>query len=271
MINTYMINCNLYQYNREIEFVVLDGDNTTTMTQYLGNMPMYDTTHKLHKGIDNTLRFKFRDTDRKSIDLTNKTLIWKMYDRESRENVLFRYPVITNATKGMAKLDIPTSDTIMLPEGFYQYAMYTVENGVEQIVYTDTNDNAHGVVEVKDDVYPEFEDSQETTTFFNDGNKLISTVFDGSGNTIKSKSIHTIALYYTGYSGQVRIEGDLSVQPSSADSDWFDLTPELMYDPNITVNNETGVQGYVIQANVNWIRVTHIGTAGTLDKVLLRN
>ena len=130
MINTYMINCNLYQYNREIEFVVLDGDNTTTMTQYLGNMPMYDTTHKLHKGIDNTLRFKFRDTDRKSIDLTNKTLIWKMYDRESRENVLFRYPVITNATKGMAKLDIPTSDTIMLPEGFYQYAMYTVENGV---------------------------------------------------------------------------------------------------------------------------------------------
>jgi hypothetical protein len=44
-----------------------------------------------------------------------------------------------------------------------------------------------------------------------------------------------------------------------------------MYDPNITVNNETGVQGYVIQANVNWIRVTHVGTAGTLDKVLLRN
>ena len=57
-----MINFNLYQYNREIEVVVQDEDNNATMTQYLGNMPMYDTTHKLHKGIDNTLRFKFRDT-----------------------------------------------------------------------------------------------------------------------------------------------------------------------------------------------------------------
>ena len=58
-----------------------DGDNNATMTQFLGNMPMYDTTHKLHKGIDNTLRFKFRDTDRKSVDLTGKTVIWKMYER----------------------------------------------------------------------------------------------------------------------------------------------------------------------------------------------
>ena len=45
-----------------------------------------------------------------------------------------------------------------------------------------------------------------------------------------------------------------------------------MYDPNITINNETGVQGYVIQANVNWLRVTYPNTAtGTIDKILVRN
>ena len=81
----------MYQYDRDIEIACVDGDNTSTMTSYLGNMPMYDGTHKLHKGIDNTLRFKIKDTDRKPIDLTNKTIIWKMYDRESRENVLFKY------------------------------------------------------------------------------------------------------------------------------------------------------------------------------------
>jgi len=267
-----MINFNLYQYNREIEIVVVDSDNHTTMTQYLGNMPMYDNAHKLHKGIDNALRFKFRDTDRKSIDLTDKTVIWKMYDRSSRENVLFRYLTVTNATKGMAKLEIPTSDTIMLPEGFYQFAMYTVEDGVEQIVYTDTNDNAHGTIEIVDDVYPEFENSQTTSTFWDDGTRKISTVFDGAGNTIKSKSLHTVALYFTGFTGVIKIEGDLSESPSSSDNDWFDLTPELMYDPDITINNETGVQGYVIQANVNWMRVTFPNTAtGTVDKILVRN
>lgn len=103
-----------------------------------------------------------------------------MYDRESRENVLFRYLTVTNATKGMATVSIPTADTVLLPEGFYQFAMYTVENGVEQIIYTDVNDNAHGVIEVLDDVYPEFSNSQETSTFFDDGSKFISTIFDGA-------------------------------------------------------------------------------------------
>jgi len=267
-----MINFNLYQYQRDIEVVVQDGDNNATMTQFLGNMPMYDTTHKLHKGIDNTLRFKFRDTDRKSVNLTGKTVVWKMYDRSSRENVLFRYLTITNATKGMATLAIPTSDTIMLPEGFYQFAMYTVKDGVEQILYTDTNDNAHRVLEVLDDVYPTFANSQSTSTFFNDGAKYVSSVFDGAGDTIKSKSIHTFAVYYTGFTGVVKIEGDLSEQASASDNDWFDLTPRLMYDPNITINNETGVQGYVIQANVNWLRVSWPNTAtGTVSKILMRN
>ena len=267
-----MINFNLYQYQRDIDVVVLDSDNNATMTQYLGNMPMYDTTHKMHKGIDNTLRFKLRDTDRKSVDLTGKTIIWKMYDRESRENVLFRYLTVTNATKGMATVSIPTADTVLLPEGFYQFAMYTVENGVEQIIYTDVNDNAHGVIEVLDDVYPEFSNSQETSTFFDDGSKFISTIFDGAGDTIKSKSLHTFAVYYTGFTGVLKIEGDLSVQPSTADSDWFDLTPELMYDPSITINNETGVQGYVVLSNVNWLRVTFPNTVtGTVDKIMMRN
>ena len=153
-----MINVNVFQYSREIEVVCQDGNGTTTMNTYLGNMPMYDGHHKLHKGIDNTLRFKIKDTDRKPIDLTNKTIIWKMYDRESRENVLFRYADITNALRGQCSLTIPTADTIMLPEGFYQFAMYTVEDGVEQIIYTDTYDNAKGTIEVIDDVYPEFED-----------------------------------------------------------------------------------------------------------------
>jgi phage terminase large subunit-like protein len=266
-----MINYNVFQYNREIEVVCVDGDNTETMTTYLGNMPMYDGHHKLHKGIDNTLRFKIKDTDRKPIDLTNKTVIWKMYDRESRENVLFRYPVVTNATKGMASLTITTAETIMLPEGFYQFAMYTVEDGVEQIIYTDTYDNAHGVVEVVDDVYPEFEDSQETSVFYFDGTNYTSSVLDGSGNTVKSKSVHTFALYFDNFTGVVHIQGDLSVQPSSAEDDWFDLTPRLMYDSDITINNETGVQGYVIQANVNWIRIQYTATAGSITKVLLRN
>tara|TARA_B100000035_G_scaffold303876_1_gene302933 strand:- start:2221 stop:3021 length:801 start_codon:yes stop_codon:yes gene_type:complete len=266
-----MNNYNMYQYSRDIEIVCLDGDNTNNMNNYLGNTPMYDGTHKLHKGIDNTLRFKIKDTDRKPIDLTNKTIIWKMYDRDSRENVLFKYLTVTNATKGMASLIVHTADTIMLPQGFYQFAMYTVENGVEQILYTDTYDNAKGHIEVVDDVYPEFEDSQSTETFFDDGTYFISTAFNGSASTSKSKSIHTLAIYYDGFTGTVEVQGDLSEQPSSSHDDWFLISPKLFSNPTITVNNESGVQALVLESNVNWIRIRYQATAGTIKKVLLRN
>lgn len=271
MINTSMINVNVFQYNREIEVVCLDETGTATMTRYLGNMPMYDAHHKLHKGIDNTLRFNIKDTDRKPIDLTGKTIIWKMYDRDSRENVLFKYADHTNAVKGMCSLVVTSADAVMLPEGFYSFAMYTVQNGVEQIIYTDTYDNAKGTMEVIDDVYPEFEDSQETEIFYFADGAYTTTSFDGSGNTVKSKSLHTLALYYSGFTGTVTIQGDLSVQASANDNDWFDLTPSLFYDSNLVINNETGIQGYVVNANVNWIRVRYTATSGSITKVLLRN
>lgn len=269
-INTSMINVNVFQYERIIELVCQDVNGTTNASTYLGNMPMYDGHHKLHKGIDNTLRFKIRDTDRKAVNLTNKTVVFKMYDRQSREEVLFKYPTVENAEKGLASLVIPAADFIGVPEGYYRFAMYTVEDGVEQIIYTDTNDNAKGVIELIDDVYPTFKDTQETTTFFNDGLKMISTVFDGSADTIKSRSLHTIAIYYNGFTGTVNIQGDLSEQPSSSDGDWFDLTPNVVYDKDIVVNNETGIQAYVVQANVNWLRVIYTGT-GTIDKIQVRN
>lgn len=265
-----MINVNVFQYERIIELVCLDASGTASASTYLGNMPMYDGQHKLHKGIDNTLRFKIRDTDRKPVDLTGKTIAFKMYDRQSRENVLFMYPTIENAVKGLASLVIPAADILRLPEGYYRFAMYTIENGVEQIIYTDTYDNAKGIIEVIDDVYPTFKETQETSTFFDDGIKMISTVFDGAADTIKSRSLHTIAIYYNGFTGTVNIQGDLSEQPSSSDGDWFDLVPNLVYDKNIVVNNETGVQAYVVQANVNWLRVIYTGT-GNIDKIQVRN
>ena len=71
--------------------------------------------------------------------------------------------------------------------------------------------------------------------------------------------------------GIVNIQGDLSVQPSLNDNDWFDLTPQLFYDKNITVNNETGVQAYMVNANVNWIRIRYTATSGSISKVMIRN
>ena len=99
-----------------------------------------------------------------------------MYDREIKRKRTIQIPYCHQCIQGMASLTIQT--LIQSCFRFYQFAMYT-ENGVEQIIYTDTYDNAKGVIEVIDDVYPEFEPSQVCENFFNDGTYFISTAFNG--------------------------------------------------------------------------------------------
>ena len=141
-------------------------------------------------------------------------------------------------------------DTIMLPRDFI--SLHHCKMGVEQIIYTDTYDNAQGAIEVIDDVYPEFEPSQVCENFFNDGFTLFLQ-HSMDQETSKSKSVHTIAMYFDNFTGTVEIQDDLSDQPSSSHSDGL-LSPELFSNPTITINNETGVQAFVLKANVNWIR-----------------
>ena len=77
-------------------------------------------------------------------------------------------------------------------------------------------------------------------------------------------------MYFDNFTGSVEIQGDLSEQPSNTHDDWFLMSPELFSNTTITINNETGVQAFVLKANVNWIRVRYTATTGSIKKVLLR-
>ena len=96
-------------------------------------------------------------------------------------------------------LEIPTSDTsIYFQKDFISSLCTQLKDGVEQIIYTDTNDNAHGVLEVLDDVYPEFSKTHKKqkhslTMVLDSSQQYLMVLVD----TIKSKSIHTFAVYYT--------------------------------------------------------------------------
>lgn len=263
-----MINLQVFQYSREIELVCLDRNTSST---YLGNMPMYDGHHKLHKGIDNTLRFKIRDTDRKPVDLTDKELVFRLYDRKSRENILNLSPTVVNASKGLASLVISGHSIHRLLEGFYSFSMHTISDGVEQIIYTDTYDNAVGVFEVVDDVYPQFMESQEAGPSMLDGIKYVSSIFDGATDTILSKSSHTFALYFSDFTGTFAIQGCMEVQPSITDHDWFNIRPINEETSEIIRTDANGPEMFVVQSNVRWLRVIHYPTSGTISRILLRN
>jgi len=103
--------------------------------------------------------------------------------------------------------------------------------------------------------------------------------------------LHTLQVTYADYVGKVRIQGTLSLTPTS--TDWFDILPisvsgtaftsdstgiyvEFGADPNWA----NGSEAYTVQGNFAWLRVymdretvgdgsTYLGTYGQVTRVIL--
>ena len=74
-----------------------------------GSTTMYDKTIKLYQGIDNTVKFALKDNDRKAVNLTSLTVTFNIVDPNTNESMLSRPLTVTNATKGLAQLNLPAS------------------------------------------------------------------------------------------------------------------------------------------------------------------
>ena len=80
--------------------------------------------------------------------------------------------------------------------------------------------------------------------------------------------LHTIAIYNTGLTGRINLQGTLASDPT--ETDWFDinLQANLSY---VDYTTDTGVHGYTFQGNFVYLRIKLSNySAGTLDKVLLK-
>ena len=114
-----------------------------------GSTTMYDKTIKLYQGIDNTVKFALKDNDRNAVDLTNLTVTFNIFDATTNESILARPLTVTNATKGLAQLNLPASAIDNVAGTFYNYSLYTTNASSEQqVVFTDLNEAAKGTLEV---------------------------------------------------------------------------------------------------------------------------
>ena len=113
-----------------------------------GSTTMYDKTIKLYQGIDNTVKFALKDNDRKSVNLTSLTVTFNIVDATTNESILSRPLTVTNATKGLAQLDLPASAIDNVAGAFYNYSLYTTNASSEQqAVFTDLNEAVKGTLE----------------------------------------------------------------------------------------------------------------------------
>ena len=170
-----------------------------------------------------------------------------------------------------------------LVEGQYKVSFKNVaEDGTKTPIYSDYNNGILCTLIVKNDADPSPIATQIANVWTqtkNTNNGDASNVFTSgsfTGNQSKNfrDATHTIGLYSTTFTGNVYVEGSLSLQaPSGDDSNWASV-PVINNLDRIPMANVSGPTYYSFIGNFNFLRFKYspgTGNSGTFSKILLRN
>jgi len=255
---------------------ILDNSYTLAVpTSLNSSMPMYDKTILLYSGTDNKIYFNLVNSDNKPYDLTDQSAYFNMTDIETNETLLAKQLTITDMTRGKTTTTVLTDELYTIAPGFYHFSSYVQDSaGAKILVHTDRAGDAVGVVEVKGDPFPIARPTQVANTWTVRNTYTYSNNVSGSSEQNLTSRNHTIAIYTTDWSGNVRVEGNLDDTASSNDDDWFVIPIQGMSGTETEFTDESGINPYQFSSSIRWIRVrwkSATGNTGTFDQMLLRN
>ena len=269
---SYASSKTLYILNYQSVDLVLTTDGIK-----VDNRPMNQQRLVVHKGFDNQLNFYVRNRDRALQNISTKTLYASVLNPNTRRRVMYKpLTLVSSGTTGEAKLSFVPGDLSDLEPGIYQLAVTeSSDSGVTQFpLYANQDDKIITDLEVKSSLEHEPVASQSQTSFTEESsNVYVSSAMYGNQDKNFRHSRHTIAFYMTGFTGNVTIQGSALESTPTQPSDWYDINPTGDgNESKLPFTTFTGIDPFNFTINTNWIRVKYEdNSAGTLDKVLLRN
>jgi len=182
---------------------------------------MYTHPLNLYRGIDNVVKFQFRNNDQKKVPIQGKTITFNIIDTQSRVTHLTRTMSVEDGPNGIAKLLLSESDLNDIKEQFYVWSVKVVdgENNTH-VAYTDDNYSASGQLTVKHGIFPEFMESMSLN--FNAGN--ISNAVDAKPRLNNNSALHTAQFYFDiAYTGMITVQGTMDDVVNQVSNNWFDI------------------------------------------------
>ena len=279
----------LYTYDTTIPLLY---DNRGITSCFLDNRPMNSSKIKIHKGVDNLVKFKVYDADKKVTSVDNMRVSAALIDSQNSERVFKTYCKISNK-KGGIELLVKEDDLVNIPAGFYKLVLTGEEWAIPETegyvvstpFYTDPSSNINLSVEVLDTAdkapIPTIEILPKhwflSTSTADNNPEYITQAFPANRLKNSKSGTHTIAIYMTDFIGEFEVYGTLDSTPSNNLEDYFPLDITGM-NSTIVYNGYCGIDAYCFQANVMWLkfRFKHdpmLGEEekGTIDKLLLRS
>jgi hypothetical protein len=248
---------------------------------------MNSKTIKVHKGVDNNIRFRVFNRDRKPQAVNHLQIRTRLINTMSQEVVLERYAQPTS-DKGIVELKVLEGDLVNVAQGYYKLVVTGGEellpNEAGQIIQTpffsDTGNNVTLSVEITGQAEAAPQETQEILpedwiNFSTRGNPatFYSSAIPAGRIRNTTTSTHTIALYTSNYSGNVKIFGSLEDVPPQDLSSWFPINVDIIGN-EIIFDEHTGISPLVFRANYMWLKFTYEPgptNEGSLDKIQIRN
>ena len=249
---------------------------------YVDNRSMNRKEFIVHKGMDNIVYINITNQDRKKENVYNNEIQADIIKYSTNEKVLTRFAV-PGLNKGTAELKLSEEDMNSLVEGQYKVSFKNVaDDGTKTPIYSDYNNGILCTLIVKNDANPTPVATQIANVWNQTGNTdngdvanvFTSGSFEGNQHKNFRDATHTIGIYSTEFTGNVFVEGSLSLQaPSSDDSNWASV-PVVNNLERIPMANVSGVTYYSFTGNFNYLRFKDSPgptNSGSFDKILLRN
>lgn len=286
----------LYRYPKTVDLLLVD--NVDFRNIRTDNDPMNRNVIKLHRGVDNEIRFRVFNADRKPVGVDHLKVRTRLINIQNGELVLQRDASIS-PEKGFMQLRVYEGDLVDVAPGFYQLSIVGQEalipekdgDNLYTPFYTDFGNNIVATVEVTEAAlrtpapsYTITDDEWRVTT-------LPGVVALGDPQTIRvlrTKSIpasrvrnhinalHTVAVFTEGYTGRLQVYATLELQPPEQLRHWFpvDITTASDY---IEFENSTTSTSFTFTANFMWLTFAAIpdpsvplSEAGKIKKIILR-
>jgi len=255
------------------------------------NSPLNNKVIKIHKGVDNSIRFRVLNPDRKIVSVDHLAIRCRFISTENNERVLDKFAQLTS-TNGDVRLNISEGELVPLAAGFYHLVVtgeeallpgvvggesfatpFYVDNAgdivatVEIIASADVTPNPS--VEILEDDWRIANEVGAPTTFY-------SSAIPGARVKNHINAVHTFSVATTAFTGTLQLKGSLDMQPSADIRNYFPIDITSGTDI-ITFTNFTGITSHTFEANFLWMIFVYIPDTslpppgpGTIDKVLLR-
>lgn len=280
----------LFIYDKVYQLLLKDGSCVCYKTD---NGPMYKRPLKLHKGIDNTLKFRVFNPDHKPVNLNNYSVYARIINTETNQQILEK-KLTRLTTTGVVSLFIDEVDLQNVVTGLYKLVIYTqIDNMINQHkasmpIFSDFDNNMDFTVEITNqfqrEPYPSIEITPDLWTSNSNTPSqygplevyYVSSAIPSSKLQNRQGSITSLSIETEEFYGHIEVYGTLTQEPSTElDRSWFKV--ELEPNKNrITFINYTGTEYFSFENNAMWYRVLYMPnynemSYGEVKKVIVRS